>query len=174
MRWCGVTHLRLIAVAVIGLTIAAAPARGQAGPLPFPSIPGQDDSSPKAKKSQPDEHEIGKESPKGKGENGDKKEKNGDEGKEDKDKNGDKEKKDEKAGDLWPDWLSAHSQGTVVSQGNWKFHSPYEGANSLLPILNYRTTETATIYLDGKLWEGADLVFNPEVSGGREIGRAHV
>src|SRR5262249_39752908 len=31
------------------------------------------------------------------------------------------------------------------------------------------TTETATLYLDGKLWEGADVVFNPEVSGGRGL-----
>ncbi|HEX3147653.1 MAG TPA: carbohydrate porin [Gemmataceae bacterium] len=79
------------------------------------------------------------------------------------------DKKDDKAGDLWPEWLSAHAQGTVVSQGNWKFRSPYEGSKSLLPILNQRTTETATIYFDAKFWDGADAVFNPEVSGGRGL-----
>lgn len=93
-----------------------------------------------------------------------------DDKKDDKDEKKD-DKKDEKAGDLFPDWLGVHGQGTIVSQGNWKFHSPYSGDNSLPSILNYRTTETATLYLDARLWEGADFVFNPEVSGGTGIGR---
>ena len=63
-------------------------------------------------------------------------------------------------------WYSIHGQGTVVSQGNWKFRSPYTGPNSLLSILNYWTTETATLYLDARLWRGADIVFNPEIAGG--------
>ncbi|HTK78094.1 MAG TPA: hypothetical protein VL371_22700, partial [Gemmataceae bacterium] len=63
-------------------------------------------------------------------------------------------------------WYSVHGQGTVVSQGNWKFRSPYIGPNSLLPILNYRTTETATLYLDARIWRGAEIVFNPEIAGG--------
>ncbi len=67
-------------------------------------------------------------------------------------------------------WYSVHGQGTVVGQGNWKFRSPYEGPNSLPSILNYRTTETATIFLDTRLWQGADLVFNPEISGGTGLG----
>jgi high affinity Mn2+ porin len=68
-----------------------------------------------------------------------------------------------------PKWYSVFGQGTVVSQGNWKFRSPYEGQNSLLPILNYRTTETATLFLDTRLWRGADFVFDPEVSGGEGL-----
>ncbi len=68
-------------------------------------------------------------------------------------------------------WYSVHGQGTVVSQGNWKFRSPYEGPNSFLPILNYRTTETATLFLDGRLWRGADVVFNPEIAGGTGLSR---
>src|SRR5258708_31765493 len=57
----------------------------------------------------------------------------------------------------------------MVSQGTWKFHSPYQGPNSLLPILNQRTTDTATLNLDAKLWHGADVVFNPEIAGGRGL-----
>jgi high affinity Mn2+ porin len=69
------------------------------------------------------------------------------------------------------EWYSIHGQGTVVSQGNWKFRSPYEGQNSFLPLLNYRTTETSTLYLDTRLWQGAELVFNPEVAGGTGLSR---
>jgi high affinity Mn2+ porin len=67
------------------------------------------------------------------------------------------------------EWYSIHGQGTAVGQGNWKFRSPYEGTNSLLPLLNYRLTNTATLYLDTRLWQGAEFVFNPEISGGRGL-----
>ena len=66
-------------------------------------------------------------------------------------------------------WFSVHGQATVVSQGNWKFPSPYIGPNSLLPNLNYRTTNTDTLYLDVRPWQGGEIVFNPEVSGGRGL-----
>jgi high affinity Mn2+ porin len=65
-----------------------------------------------------------------------------------------------------PEWYSIHGQGTIVGQGNWKFTSPYQGTNSLVPTLNYRVTETATLFLDTRLWQGAELIFNPEISGG--------
>jgi high affinity Mn2+ porin len=67
------------------------------------------------------------------------------------------------------DWYSVHGQGTIVSQGNWKFRSPYQGANSLLPILSLRTTETATLYLDVRPWQGTEVIFNPEISGGEGL-----
>src|SRR5262249_60348675 len=72
-----------------------------------------------------------------------------------------KEKKEE--------WYSVFGQATVVPQGNWKFRSPYVGPNSLLPLLSYRTTATATLYLDTRLWPGAELIFNPEMAGGRGL-----
>lgn len=65
-----------------------------------------------------------------------------------------------------PDWASVHFQTTVIGQGNWPFRSPYEGPLSLRPNLNYRSTETTTLFLAGRLWDGAEVVFNPEVSGG--------
>jgi high affinity Mn2+ porin len=67
------------------------------------------------------------------------------------------------------EWYSIHGQATVVSQGNWKFRSPYEGPNSFLPLLSYRTTNTDTLYLDGRVWKGGEIVFNPEVSGGKGL-----
>jgi high affinity Mn2+ porin len=65
-----------------------------------------------------------------------------------------------------PAWYSIFGQATYVGQGNWKFRSPYEGPNSLLPILNYRSTETTTLFLDVRPWTGAEIVFNPDVAGG--------
>jgi high affinity Mn2+ porin len=64
-------------------------------------------------------------------------------------------------------WYSVHEQGTIVTQEHPSFRSPYIGPNSLLPFENAATSETATLYLDGKLWRGADIVFDPEIAGGR-------
>ncbi len=83
----------------------------------------------------------------------------------DKDKDKDKDKDEKKE----PTWYSVHGQGTIVSQGNWQFRSPYEGPHSFLSKVNYRTTETATLYLAARLWQGGTVVFNPELSGGRGL-----
>jgi high affinity Mn2+ porin len=64
-------------------------------------------------------------------------------------------------------WYSVHEQGTVVTQIHDQFHSPYIGPRSLLPREPAATSETATLYLDAKLWRGADIVFDPEIAGGR-------
>jgi high affinity Mn2+ porin len=86
--------------------------------------------------------------------------------KEEGDNGKDKEKEDDP-----PAWWSAHGQATLVSQGNWKFRSPYEGPNSLTPNLNYRTTATATLYLDARIWEGGEVIFNPEMAGGQGLSQ---
>src|SRR5262249_3822052 len=65
-------------------------------------------------------------------------------------------------------WYSVHEQGTIVTQKHPDFRSPYVGPNSLLPHEPSATTETATLFLDARLWrEGPEVVFNPEISGGR-------
>src|SRR5262249_18822547 len=69
------------------------------------------------------------------------------------------------------EWYSIHAQATGIGQGNWPFPSPYMGPNSLVPDLNYRTTATSTLYLDSRLWRGAELIFNPELSGGTGLSR---
>ena len=78
-------------------------------------------------------------------------------------------KDDKKEKDDESKWWTIHGQATTVMQGNWKFNSPYVGPNSLLPILNYRTTQTATLYLGARICPGGELIFNPEVSGGRGL-----
>lgn len=65
-----------------------------------------------------------------------------------------------------PPWYSIHEQGTIVTMKHNEFTSPYVGPFSLLPKEPSATTETATLFFDTKLWSGADLVFNPEISGG--------
>jgi high affinity Mn2+ porin len=93
---------------------------------------------------------------------------NGDKSKDEKhDEDNGKDKDKDK--DETPKWYSVHGQGTVVSQGSWKFHSPYIGEHSFLPLLNFRTTETATLYLAARVWQGGELIFDPEIAGGRGL-----
>ncbi len=68
-----------------------------------------------------------------------------------------------------PPWFSVHEQGTIIDQRHLPFHAPYTGPLSLLPKEPSALTETATIYLDMRLWRGADFVFNPETEGGRGL-----
>jgi high affinity Mn2+ porin len=79
----------------------------------------------------------------------------------------DKEKEEEKDKE---EWYSAHAQATVITQKHSRFPSPYSAFNSLPPIEPYVTSETTTVFLATKLWEGGELVFNPEVSGGKGFG----
>jgi len=67
-------------------------------------------------------------------------------------------------------WYSVHEQGTVVTQTHPPFRSPYAGPNSLQPKeTESATTETATLFLAARLWPGGEVVFNPEVAGGRGL-----
>jgi high affinity Mn2+ porin len=117
--------------------------------------PAESTKEPEGKKKPPDEDDKAKTPA-------------SDDEKKDKEKNGDKDKEKDEDKDK-PARYSVHGQGTVVSQGNWKFRSPYEGPNSFRSILNYRTSETATLFLAARIWEGGAIVFNPEISGGRGL-----
>jgi high affinity Mn2+ porin len=63
-------------------------------------------------------------------------------------------------------WYSVHEQGTIITQKHGLFFSPYIGPRSLLPDEPAATTETATLFLDVQPWRGAEIIFNPEISGG--------
>jgi high affinity Mn2+ porin len=69
-------------------------------------------------------------------------------------------------------WYSIHEQGTIVTQEHDIFPSPYIGPHSLLPVEPPATSETATLFLDAKLWRGADIVFDPEIAGGTGFSNA--
>ena len=76
-----------------------------------------------------------------------------------------KEKKDDEK-EFKVERFNAYGQATVISEWNGPFHSPYIGPHSFLPIHEWATSDTATLYLGARCWQGAELYFNPEVAGG--------
>lgn len=65
---------------------------------------------------------------------------------------------------------TAHFQLTVIAQKHSGFRSPYTGLNSLADTVEPTATSmTSTLFLGRKLWEGAALFFNPEISGGKGL-----
>jgi high affinity Mn2+ porin len=66
---------------------------------------------------------------------------------------------------LGDDNWSIHGQTTYTSQYAPPFHAPYHGTNSLDSNAG-RETWDATLYAGLKLWQGAELWFNPEIDQG--------
>ena len=62
--------------------------------------------------------------------------------------------------------FSIHAQTTVITQYKPAFNAKYTGENSLLPSKETQTSITSTVYAGAKLWEGASIFLNPEISGG--------
>jgi high affinity Mn2+ porin len=67
------------------------------------------------------------------------------------------------------DKWSYHFQTTTVAQYHNGFHSPYSGQNSLKDSTETAITLTSTFFVGRKLWEGASMFLNPEMSGGSGI-----
>lgn len=67
------------------------------------------------------------------------------------------------------DW-TLHGQTTFIQQATPSFRSPYVGPNSFLPRQG-RETWTVTGYLGRRLWEGAEVYFNPELNQGFVLSR---
>lgn len=66
-----------------------------------------------------------------------------------------------------------HFQMTVIAQSHSGFKSAYSGDKSLADSAEIGATSlTSTLFLGRKLWKGAALYFNPEVSGGRGLSYA--
>lgn len=63
-----------------------------------------------------------------------------------------------------------HYQGTVIDQGHFGFHSPYEGANSLRPAPERAVSVTSTLFLGLRPLPGTELYADPELAGGRGVG----
>ena len=65
---------------------------------------------------------------------------------------------------------SYHFQTTVIAQKHSAFKSPYIGENSLVDTIEPTAISlTSTIFLGRKLWKGASIYFNPEMSGGKGL-----
>ncbi len=65
-----------------------------------------------------------------------------------------------------------HFQLTTVTQTHPGFAAAYSGRNSLSPDPEHETTITSTVFLGARLWKGAELYVNPELSGGSGLSRA--
>jgi high affinity Mn2+ porin len=84
----------------------------------------------------------------------------------DKEAGADKENGNDSAKEPEEKWYSAHAQFTAVTQAHSNFNPPYTGPRSLLPSEPMATSVTGTLFLNTRLWEGGELIFNPEIAGG--------
>ena len=64
-----------------------------------------------------------------------------------------------------------HFQETTITQDKPGFSAPYSGLNSLSPLAETQTSITSTLFGDARLWKGADVVFDPELSGGSGLSK---
>lgn len=68
---------------------------------------------------------------------------------------------------------SYHFQLTVIDQNHSGFRTRYSGMNSLADSVETGAVSvTSTLYFGRRLWKGASLYFNPELSGGRGLSYA--
>jgi high affinity Mn2+ porin len=66
---------------------------------------------------------------------------------------------------LVTDNFAVHGQATLLEQYAAPFHSPYTGANSLIPNEGRETFDT-TASIGWRLWQGAELWVDPEIDQG--------
>jgi len=73
-----------------------------------------------------------------------------------------------------PEQWSIHAQSTYIIGQKNNFNSPYYGQNSLLNKSegsgNDSFTWSATAFLGGRLWEGGEFYYNPEMFEGTPFG----
>jgi high affinity Mn2+ porin len=70
---------------------------------------------------------------------------------------------------LPPAWFSLHYQFTAATQYHPSFSAKYSGQNSLSPEAESASAFVTTLFADLRLWRGAELLVNPEMSGGRGL-----
>jgi high affinity Mn2+ porin len=63
-------------------------------------------------------------------------------------------------------WWNIHFISTIAIQYHPPFSAAYSGQNSMQPYAESATAFVSSLGLDIRLWKGADIVFNPEASGG--------
>ena len=67
------------------------------------------------------------------------------------------------------EYFSFHFQSTAAIQAHPSFSAAYSGANSMNPNAESASAFVTTVFADARLWPGAELLFNPEMSGGRGL-----
>jgi high affinity Mn2+ porin len=60
-----------------------------------------------------------------------------------------------------------------VPEGQPGFHSPYEGAQSLFPNVNFRQTSDVDLFFGVRLWPGGEIYFSPEYYQGFGFAETH-
>ena len=69
-------------------------------------------------------------------------------------------------------WMN-HFQATIIDQAHSGFKAKYGGMNSLADSVETGAESvTATLFVGRKLWKGAAVYVNPELSGGRGLSYA--
>ncbi|MES2426822.1 MAG: carbohydrate porin [Bacteroidota bacterium] len=64
-----------------------------------------------------------------------------------------------------------HFQQTIITQYKPAFSAKYSGDNSLLTGIETESSITSTLFGAARLWKGAQVFFNPEISGGAGISK---
>jgi high affinity Mn2+ porin len=67
------------------------------------------------------------------------------------------------------EWYSLHYQFTGATQYHPSFSASYSGRNSLASSSESATAFVTTLYADLRTWPGGELLFNPEMSGGKGV-----
>ncbi|WP_342646738.1 carbohydrate porin [Mucilaginibacter sp. CSA2-8R] len=70
-----------------------------------------------------------------------------------------------------PQRFNFHFQQTIITQTKPSFYAPYSGDNSLSPKSETATSLTTTMFAGARLWKGAQVYFNPEMSGGAGLSK---
>ena len=65
--------------------------------------------------------------------------------------------------------FQVHVQGTIAAQHQFPFHDPYQGPLSLMAREQPRMSFTATVFAGLRLWKGAAVYVDPELSAGRGL-----
>ena len=65
-----------------------------------------------------------------------------------------------------------HFQLTTAMQGHPAFKAAYSSTNSLVDTAEHALSLTSTFYLGRRLWQGAEIYFNPEIAGGKGMSAA--
>jgi high affinity Mn2+ porin len=67
--------------------------------------------------------------------------------------------------------VSLHFQAVAATQAHPAFSAKYSGQNSMTSVAESASAMVMDLALDVGLWRGADVLLNPEMSGGRGLSR---
>ncbi len=65
-----------------------------------------------------------------------------------------------------------HFQNTIISQYHPPFNAKYTGKNSLIPTSEEPISVSTTLFMGMKLWNGASVFFNPELTCGKGFSQS--